>query len=679
MASDGGNPVDFILSKLRQKKRSGRSWVGLCPAHDDKRFSLSVTRGGDGRALLNCHAGCSIDSICEALGISKADLFTDAPPPKPQRTGWEIVATYDYHDRSGGLLYQHVRYRNKQFTWRAPDGQGGWRYGLYAAWFERWNDGDWRAAKDGSKNVFDDPGKRPHADARWFGEVKRTALYKEARLIEAGPGSVILYVEGEKDADTGTRLEFVATTAGGASDWRVEFAGRFAQLNLVIIPDNDQAGERLAAKVAADCYGVAETVRVLRLPGLNEHGDLSDWENAGGNRDALSALIEDTPLYQPEVAQDETISRAKEETRRAIERAVDGMRHDDTDPPISEDKNKERLLRLTGREAARVVDMILVIMAALGFEGNHHRIINALIAYAKKLPNPFVYFMATHSQLYQKYRRSKTVKDRSKTALVGADTARLRAEQEALGCEMVSYIPGKMNPDTGQGYGSRYRLQILRFALIAINLADSVGGEFERRWQADEWAAQQVAEMIPRAAPRAEVKVKPGRAASLSSRTPFDEVEKAFFDVYESELERVIQREVNKCSGPEVMGEAVDEITAPLIGKLNRMASEALCRGLAAAAEIEQEGGAGSSKSLVHESMDLPFDQTEMGAETAAGQIGEPLVHESMDIGAGGRGPIEVREDVYLSRNRNTLPSMPSGSRAGRFADEPSGLEVFDI
>ena len=52
---------------------SGR-FNGLCPAHDDKSPSLSITMEND-RILLYCHTGCTIDDICLSLGIEQTDLF----------------------------------------------------------------------------------------------------------------------------------------------------------------------------------------------------------------------------------------------------------------------------------------------------------------------------------------------------------------------------------------------------------------------------------------------------------------------------------------------------------------------------------------------------------------------------------------------------------------------------
>jgi len=98
-----------FLSKLQQVRRSGHEWTPQCPAHDDRRASLSIAEGDDARILINCHAGCSIESIVAALGLTMKDLF---PEPVHRKT---IVATYDYTDEHGKLLFQTVRYEPKDF------------------------------------------------------------------------------------------------------------------------------------------------------------------------------------------------------------------------------------------------------------------------------------------------------------------------------------------------------------------------------------------------------------------------------------------------------------------------------------------------------------------------------------------------------------------------------------
>src|SRR5262249_51337398 len=47
---------------------------------DDRVPSLSIKEGSDGRVLLHCHAGCSIDDILRALGLARRDLFPASLP-----------------------------------------------------------------------------------------------------------------------------------------------------------------------------------------------------------------------------------------------------------------------------------------------------------------------------------------------------------------------------------------------------------------------------------------------------------------------------------------------------------------------------------------------------------------------------------------------------------------------
>ena len=64
-----------IVDRTRAKSiGTADSFSGLCPAHDDRSASLSITLEND-RILLYCHAGCNIDDICVSLGIEQTDLF----------------------------------------------------------------------------------------------------------------------------------------------------------------------------------------------------------------------------------------------------------------------------------------------------------------------------------------------------------------------------------------------------------------------------------------------------------------------------------------------------------------------------------------------------------------------------------------------------------------------------
>jgi hypothetical protein len=61
---------------LKPRQLANGQWLVHCPAHDDAKPSLSVTES-DGRILCKCFAGCGIDDICAALGITTKDLRTD--------------------------------------------------------------------------------------------------------------------------------------------------------------------------------------------------------------------------------------------------------------------------------------------------------------------------------------------------------------------------------------------------------------------------------------------------------------------------------------------------------------------------------------------------------------------------------------------------------------------------
>lgn len=71
--------VENFLSRLEKVKRTGKgSWLACCPAHGDKNPSMTIAEGDDGRVLVKCFAGCSIDEITGVLGMQISELF----PPK---------------------------------------------------------------------------------------------------------------------------------------------------------------------------------------------------------------------------------------------------------------------------------------------------------------------------------------------------------------------------------------------------------------------------------------------------------------------------------------------------------------------------------------------------------------------------------------------------------------------
>lgn len=69
-----------LLSRLSKVRQTGSdSWIACCPAHEDKRPSMTIRDAG-GKLLLHCFAGCAPHSILEAVGLKFSDLFADPLP-----------------------------------------------------------------------------------------------------------------------------------------------------------------------------------------------------------------------------------------------------------------------------------------------------------------------------------------------------------------------------------------------------------------------------------------------------------------------------------------------------------------------------------------------------------------------------------------------------------------------
>ena len=70
--------IDALLGRLDRVTQTGPAkWRAKCPAHDSSGLTLSIAEGDDGRALLNCFAGCTADEVVEAVGLRVSDLFTE--------------------------------------------------------------------------------------------------------------------------------------------------------------------------------------------------------------------------------------------------------------------------------------------------------------------------------------------------------------------------------------------------------------------------------------------------------------------------------------------------------------------------------------------------------------------------------------------------------------------------
>jgi 5S rRNA maturation endonuclease (ribonuclease M5) len=269
----------MILDKLELVRPCGKGYIARCPAHEDGRPSLKIDVADDGRVLLCCYAGCTAQSIVEAINLPLSALF----PSEPSRfTGPRLVTggdqtTYQYEAANGDPLFEVVRDPGKRFLQRRPDGCGGWIWNI-----------------DGIEPV----------------------LYHLPEL-NAAPERWVALTEGEKDADRLRSLGFLATTAprGASAPWLDSFTDTLQGHPVVIFADNDPPGMRCAHDRAAKLHDAGLTVKLILLPDLPDKGDVSDWLDAGNTRADLLAVMKATSEWSQDASNSATDVETKSASR----------------------------------------------------------------------------------------------------------------------------------------------------------------------------------------------------------------------------------------------------------------------------------------------------------------------------------------------------------------------------
>ena len=264
--------------------------MARCPCHDDKKQSLSIGRGQKG-VVLKCQAGCDTRDIIARVGLKPRDLFYDSQE-KPQEKR-RIVATYNY---PGGV--QKLRYSDKSFSWRQPDGKGGW--------------------------IYSRKGIKP-------------SLYIAGELSDG-----VAVCEGEKDCDNLHRLGWDAVSGAdgaGPGKWKPEYTEQLKGLSICIFQDNDDVGKAYAQETAAALHNVCKSVYLFDLskvwPDIPLHGDVSDLVEKFGDEKAcemIAQLATSTLEWEPQKEPDifdsfgfYSVPDLTPEEKKPPEFIVDGM------------------------------------------------------------------------------------------------------------------------------------------------------------------------------------------------------------------------------------------------------------------------------------------------------------------------------------------------------------------
>ena len=302
-----GSQLERLLNHLDRVSTTGNGFSACCPAHDDQNPSLSVTPKDD-RILVHCHAGCDVEDVLAAINLETRDLFERDQPAKPVIRKWspfdgEEAAIYQYRTRDGELSFEVVRY---EMTDRSHPA-----YGEKMFLQRSRQPGQPDAGKKGCPVGF-----------VWGRRGTSPLLYRLPRVIKAvEQGETVYLCEGEKDVETLEEIGLAATCSpGGACTgdtlgkrWSEEMFDALAGATVVCLPDNDEPGQAFMDLLATRLTRRGATVRVLTLPGLPPHGDVTYWMEGSGSisrLEKLSAQVDPYP-WIPQSA-DELIQRCEE-------------------------------------------------------------------------------------------------------------------------------------------------------------------------------------------------------------------------------------------------------------------------------------------------------------------------------------------------------------------------------
>jgi hypothetical protein len=169
------------------------------------------------------------------------------------------AAVYTYYDAVGRMLRRKLRFefvdasgaRAKTFAWQTYD---------------------------------------PSSDTWTLGARDATSTLYNLHLIASARPAVLYVVEGEKNADDVTALGLVGVTSGNARSWRRHHSEQLRACGCgvcIILPDADDPGERHAFDVAHQNLVAGIRTKIVRLPNLAAHEDVSDFLDRGGDREDL--------------------------------------------------------------------------------------------------------------------------------------------------------------------------------------------------------------------------------------------------------------------------------------------------------------------------------------------------------------------------------------------------------
>jgi len=257
----GTSPISKLTGCLKNVKRTSNGLSAACPAHADRKNSLSIGQGSDGRILVNCFAGCTAERIVKAAGLTMADLFPDGRGGARPSLGGRNTATAP---AAGLTLAQYAEAKKLPIGFLQKLGLKQISYGGAPAVKIPYRDRNkdevatrYRVSRDGDDRF------------RWKNGTK-PRLYGLDRLV---PGKSITLVEGESDCHTLWSHRFRAIGVPGAATWREDWAQELDDIpTIYVVIEPDQGGQAMLKWLATS--KIRDRVRLIRLDGVKDPSEL---------------------------------------------------------------------------------------------------------------------------------------------------------------------------------------------------------------------------------------------------------------------------------------------------------------------------------------------------------------------------------------------------------------------
>ena len=256
--------IDRIIDRLERVHRQATGWSARCPAHDDRHNSLSVAEGEDGKVLLRCFAGCSVEAVVASLNLTLRDLFPAGESregrnlPRASATAQQSSLTLDEYavgkalplEFLAGLGVTEITHLG-QPTLRIPYlNEEGVEVAVRL-----------RLALEGDDRFRWKKGSKPH-------------LYGLNRLGQARELGYVVLVEGESDAQTLWLHGYPALGLPGASLWSEQRdAAFFTGIGAIyIVVEPDLGGEAVLDWLRGS--SIRDRARLVRLQGAADVSEL---------------------------------------------------------------------------------------------------------------------------------------------------------------------------------------------------------------------------------------------------------------------------------------------------------------------------------------------------------------------------------------------------------------------